>query len=65
MKFLLFEAQVDSRGGFATSVGRQLLSFDLVIKPVINNRPASYGTFYNRLNNHFVLSFQQSWNVLG
>jgi hypothetical protein len=44
MKFLLFEAQVNSQGGFATSVGRRLLSFDLVIKPVIN-----------RLNNHFVL----------
>jgi hypothetical protein len=45
MKFLLFEAQVDSQGGFATSVGQRLLSFDLVIKPVINSRPASFELF--------------------
>jgi hypothetical protein len=42
MKCFLFEAQVNSGGGFATSVGQRLLKFDLVIKPVINNRPASY-----------------------
>ncbi len=65
MKFLLFEAQVNSWGGFAASVGGRLLSFDLVIELVINNQPASYGAFYNRFNNHFVLSFQQSRNVLG
>jgi hypothetical protein len=65
MKFLLFQAQVNSGGGFATSIGRQLLRFDLDIKPVIHNRPASYWNFYNRLNNHCVLSFQQSRNVLG